>query len=173
VNEVWRARDVKRLEEIATKSGPKVLWEGAFSQLPNSKVLAGYGELRHYFYRGQKVSESRHMGFDFASVERAPVPASNSGVVVFAGDLGVYGNTVIIDHGMGLMSLYGHLSEIGVKKGQFVKKGEQIGWTGVSGLALGDHLHFGILLQGYEVNPKEWLDPKWVKTHITQVLQAR
>ncbi|MCX8164869.1 MAG: M23 family metallopeptidase [Aquificaceae bacterium] len=112
------------------------------------------------------------MGFDFASLERTPVPAGNSGLVVFAGDLGIYGNTVIIDHGMGLMSLYGHLSEIRVKEGQFVKKGESIGRSGATGLALGDHLHFGILVQGYETNPIEWLDPKWIKNNILAVLEA-
>ncbi len=173
INEVWRQRDVARLGEIGRKSEPKVLWEGAFLQLPNSKVFAGYGDIRHYYYQGQKVSESRHMGFDFASVERAQVPASNSGVVVFTGDLGIYGNTVVIDHGMGLMSLYGHLSEVGVKEGQYVKKGEVIGKTGKTGLALGDHLHFGILVQGYEVNPLQWLDSKWIRDNILSVLEAR
>ncbi len=173
VNELWRQRDMARLQEIGRKSEPRVLWEGAFLQLPKSKVLAGYGEIRHYYYNGQKVSESRHMGFDFASVERAQVPASNSGVVVFTGDLGIYGNTVVIDHGMGLMSLYGHLSEVGVKEGQYVKKGEVIGRTGKTGLALGDHLHFGILVQGYEVNPLQWLDSKWIRDNILSVLEAR
>ncbi|MEN3029176.1 MAG: M23 family metallopeptidase [Aquificaceae bacterium] len=173
VNELWRARDAKKLEEIGKKSEPRVLWEGAFLQLPNSKVFAGYGDQRHYMYEGQKVSESKHMGFDFASLERAPVPAGNSGVVVYAGWLGIYGNTVILDHGMGLMSLYGHLSEVGVKEGQFVKKGEIIGRTGATGLALGDHLHFGLLVQGYEVNPLHWLDQKWIKSHINPVLEAR
>lgn len=173
VNEVWRSRDVKRVEEIGKKTEPRVLWEGAFIQLPNSKVFATYGDIRLYFYGGQQVSESRHMGLDFASVERSPIPASNSGVVVFTGDIGIYGNTVIIDHGLGLMSLYGHLSEIGVKEGQFVKKGEVIGRTGKTGLALGDHLHFGVLVQGYEVNPVEWLDPKWINNSIITVLEAR
>lgn len=173
VNEVWRSRDVKKVEEIGKRSEPRVLWEGAFLQLPNSKVFATYGDIRYYYYNGEKVSESRHMGFDFASVERAPVPASNSGVVVFTGSIGIYGNTVIIDHGMGLMSLYGHLSEISVKEGQFVKKGEIIGRTGNTGFALGDHLHFGIVVQGYEVNPIEWFDPKWIKNNVISVLEAK
>ncbi len=173
VNELWRSRDVERLSQVGKKSEPRVLWQGAFLQLPNSKVLAGYGDHRYYYYKGQQVSESRHMGFDFASVERALVPASNSGIVVFAGNLGIYGNTVIIDHGMGLMSLYGHLSEIHVKEGQFVKKGEPIGRTGKTGLALGDHLHFGVLVQGYEVNPLQWLDERWIRNNILPVLEAR
>jgi len=166
VNEEWRKRDVKKLSEITQKSEPVKLWKGAFIQLPNSKVLSTYGVERFYYYKGQQVSESRHMGYDFASVERAPVPASNSGVVVFVGTLGIYGNVVLIDHGLGLFSLYGHLSEISVKEGQYVRKGDIIGRTGRTGLALGDHLHFGILVHGQEVDPIYWLDPKWLKTNI-------
>ncbi|MFN7065224.1 MAG: M23 family metallopeptidase [Aquificaceae bacterium] len=173
INEMWRSRDMKRIEEIGRRSEPRILWEGAFLQLPKSKVFATYGDIRYYYYQGQKVSESRHMGFDFASVEGAPVPAANSGVVVFAGYLGIYGNTVIVDHGMGLMSLYGHLSEVLVKEGQFVKRGELVGRTGDTGFALGDHLHFGMVLHGYEVNPIEWFDPKWIKDNLKAVLDAR
>ncbi len=166
VNEEWRKRDVSKLSEITQKSEPVKLWKGAFLQLPNSKVLSTYGVERFYYYKGQQVSQSRHMGYDFASVERAPVPTSNDGVVVFVGTLGIYGNVVLIDHGLGLFSLYGHLSEISVKEGQYVKKGDIIGRTGKTGLALGDHLHFGIVVHGQEVDPIYWLDPKWLKNNI-------
>jgi murein DD-endopeptidase MepM/ murein hydrolase activator NlpD len=173
IHEDWRRENIKKVEELGKRSEPKALWEGAFLQLPNSKVLAGYGDIRHYYHKGQLVSESRHMGYDFASVAQAPVPASNSGIVAFAGFLGIYGNTVIVDHGFGLMSLYGHLSEMTVKEGQYVKKGQTIGRTGATGLALGDHLHFGIIVQGYEVNPTEWLDPAWIERVIMPVLKER
>lgn len=173
VNEVWRSKDASVLLELGKKSEPKMLWEGPFLQLPNSKVISTYGDVRFYIYKGQQVSESRHMGYDFASLSKAPIPASNSGVVVFARPLGIYGNAVVIDHGFGLMSLYGHLSEIHVKEGQFVKKGETIGRTGTTGLALGDHLHFGVLVQGYEVNPVEWLDSRWIEKRIVPVMQAK
>jgi murein DD-endopeptidase MepM/ murein hydrolase activator NlpD len=166
VNEEWRKRDVNKLSEITQKSEPVKLWKGAFLQLPNSKVLSTYGVERFYYYKGELISQSRHMGYDFASVERAPVPASNGGVVVFVGTLGIYGNVVLIDHGLGLFSLYGHLSESSVKEGQYVKKGDIIGRTGRTGLALGDHLHFGILVHGQEVDPIYWLDPRWLKTNI-------
>ena len=166
VNEEWRNRDVKKLSEITQKSEPVKLWKGAFLQLPNSKVLSTYGVERFYYYKGQQVSQSRHMGYDFASVERAPVPASNDGVVVFVGTLGIYGSVVLIDHGLGLFSLYGHLSEVSVKEGQYVRKGDIIGRTGRTGLALGDHLHFGIIVHGQEVDPIYWLDPEWLKTNI-------
>lgn len=173
VNELWRQENVSTLEKLGSKSESRILWEGAFLQLPKSKVLAGYGDKRYYYYKGELVSESRHMGYDFASVERAVVPAGNSGVVVFAKSLGIYGNTVVIDHGFGLMSLYGHLSEIWVKEGQYVKKGEPIGRTGKTGLALGDHLHFGVLVQGYEVNPIEWFDERWIENRVMPVIHGR
>ena len=166
VNEEWRKRDVNKLSEITQKSEPVKLWKGAFLQLPNSKVLSTYGIERFYYYKGELISQSRHMGYDFASVERAPVPASNDGVVVFVGTLGIYGNVVLINHGLGLFSLYGHLSEISVKEGQYVKRGDIIGRTGTTGLASGDHLHFGILVHGQEVDPIYWLDPKWLKNNI-------
>ncbi len=173
VNEGWRKENLAKLFEMGRKSEPRKLWDGAFIQLPNSKVISTYGDIRHYYYSGKHISISRHLGYDFASIERAPVPASNGGVVVFTGELGIYGSTVIIDHGLGVMSLYGHLSQIDVKEGQYVKKGETVGRTGRTGLALGDHLHFGILVQGYEVNPLEWMDRMWIANNVESVLKAR
>ncbi|SNZ11385.1 M23 family metallopeptidase [Hydrogenobacter hydrogenophilus] len=172
VNENWRKKDVENLKRIGSNSTAKKLWEGNFLQLPGSKVISTFGDIRYYYYQDREISMSRHMGYDFASVENAPVPASNSGIVVFTGNMGIYGNMVVIDHGFGLMSLYGHLSEIKVKKRQFVKKGDIIANTDSTGLALGDHLHFGIMVHGIEVNPKEWLDAKWLKTNIDSVLEA-
>lgn len=172
VNENWRKKDVEHLKSIGSNSTAKKLWEGSFLQLPGSKVISTFGDIRYYYYQGREISMSRHMGYDFASTKNAPVPASNSGIVVFTGSMGIYGNIVVIDHGFGLMSLYGHLSEIKVKKGQFVKKGDIIANTDSTGLALGDHLHFGIMVHGIEVNPKEWLDSKWIKTNIDSVLQT-
>ncbi|HEB75132.1 MAG TPA: M23 family metallopeptidase [Nitrospirae bacterium] len=166
VNEQWRQRDVRRLAAIGRDSAPRMLWKGRFLQLKNSKVMAAYGDRRVYLYRGRPISRSVHLGYDLASVSNASVGAANSGVVKFAGDLGIYGNAVIIDHGLGLMSLYGHLSEILVEEGQEVKKGELIARTGSSGLAGGDHLHFGILVQGVEVSPLYWWDKRWIRANV-------
>ena len=105
-------------------------------------------------------------------MRNADVPAANSGRVVYTGDLGIYGNLVVIDHGLGLMSLYSHLSEIQVNKGDVVKKGQTIARTGSTGLAFGDHLHFGMLVGGVEVTPLEWIDPKWIRDNITGRLEA-
>jgi len=166
VNEEWRQRDVRRLAAIGRDSAPRMLWKGRFLQLKNSKVMAAYGDRRVYLYKGRPISRSVHLGYDLASVSNAPVEAANSGIVKFAGDLGIYGNAVIIDHGLGLMSLYGHLSETLVEDGQEVEKGELIARTGSSGLAGGDHLHFGILVQGVEVSPLYWWDKRWIKANI-------
>jgi murein DD-endopeptidase MepM/ murein hydrolase activator NlpD len=134
--------------------------------MPNSKVGAGFAEQRSYMYEGKEVDKQVHLGYDLASTSRAQVPAANDGVVAFAGPLGIYGQAVIIDHGMGLFSLYGHLSEVSAQKGQAIARGEIMGRTGTTGLAGGDHLHYGILLSGEFVDPIEWFDKKWIKEHL-------
>ncbi|RLJ70143.1 murein DD-endopeptidase MepM/ murein hydrolase activator NlpD [Hydrogenivirga caldilitoris] len=169
VNEEVRAENERKIAEVGGNSAPQRYWRGNFIQLKNSKVISRYGEKRTYTYRGKPISSSRHMGYDLASVKNSRVPAANHGVVVFAGDLGIYGNTVIIDHGYGLMSLYAHLADFRVSKGDMVKKGQVIGYTDMTGLAFGDHLHFGILIDGYEVTPLEWWDSKWIRTRIEPV----
>ncbi len=172
VNEEWRKMNESKIREIGRKSEPRKLWKGKFLQLKNSKVISLFGELRYYRYKGRIVSKSRHLGYDLASIKNAKVQAANNGVVVFVGDLGIYGNTIIIDHGLGVMSLYSHLGSMLVEEGQYVKKGEIIGTTDTTGLAFGDHLHFGILVHGVEVTPLEWWDPKWLRNNIEKVMNS-
>ena len=171
VNEEWRESNLKKLAEVSLETAPEILWKDRFLQLKNSEVTAIYGDRRTYLYKGKITSKSSHLGYDLASVKNSKVIAANSGLVRFAEDLGIYGKTVIIDHGLGLMSLYGHLSNIMVEKGQSVEKGEVIARTGSTGLAGGDHLHFGILIHGYEVSPLHWWDPHWVKVNVTDLLE--
>lgn len=166
INEEWRQRSLEDLAAIAKNTEPRILWEGRFLQMKNSKVMATYGDARTYIYQGKEISNSVHLGYDLASVANAKVEAANSGIIRFAGDLSIYGNTVIIDHGFGLMSLYGHLSAIMVQEGQEVKKGEIVARTGDSGLAGGDHLHFGVLMHGYEISPLYWWDAQWIKINV-------
>ena len=146
-------------------TGPPV-WKGRFKALPNAAKRAGFADERHYYYKGKEIDQAYHMGLDLASIKNAPVPAANFGKVVFAGDLGIYGNTVILDHGAGLYTSYSHLGAITVTPGDEVKKGEIIGRTDTTGLAGGDHLHFATIVQGVFVNPIEWLDEKWIRDHI-------
>ena len=148
------------------------LWEGTFLRLPNSAPRGSFAQLRSYFYHGKQVDQQTHLGIDLASLAHSPVPAANVGKVVYADDLGIYGQCIIIDHGLGLQTLYGHLSRIGAKVGDQVHKGQIIGTTGDTGLAGGDHLHFGVVISGEQVNPIEWWDPSWIRNNVTGKLQA-
>jgi murein DD-endopeptidase MepM/ murein hydrolase activator NlpD len=138
--------------------------------MKNAAPRAFFGDRRTYFYNGQQISESIHNGVDLASLANAPIEASNSGIVRFTGAIGIYGNSVIIDHGMGLSTLYSHLNSISVKPNQEVKKGEVIGVSGTTGLAGGDHLHFGIAINGQFIDPVEWWDPHWIADNVTKKL---
>ena len=141
-------------------------WDGAFVQMRNSSVTSDFAEIRHYTYGGERVSRARHYGFDLASTATAPITASNAGTVIYADDNGIYGTLVLIDHGMGITSLYGHLSSLAVEVGERVEKGQELGRSGATGLAGGDHLHFAILVGRTYVDPVEWWDPKWVREHV-------
>lgn len=166
INRDLRRENAEQIHEICRESSEDRLWQGAFTQLPNSSVGSRFGERRSYVYDGNEVDRQVHLGHDFASTARAEVPVANSGVVAFSGDLGIYGQSVIVDHGLGLFSLYGHLSEIAAEKGQVLAQGEVLGRTGSSGLAGGDHLHFAMMVGGTFVDPDEWIDPTWIQEHI-------
>ncbi len=173
VNEEMRKENENKIIEITKNSAPKMLWQGKFLQMRNSKVFSNFGEMRNYEYKGEIVSHSRHLGYDLASTKNVQIEASNSGIVAFAGGLGIYGNTVIIDHGLGLMSMYAHLSSISVKEGESVEKEYTIGRSGMTGLAGGDHLHFAILIHGVYVSPLPWWDKNWIEKRILNILHNR
>ena len=170
VNRDLRVKNSETIQELARKSTAKFLWNKPFLMLPNGKVMATYGEKRTYKYNNEPVDTQTHLGYDLASVQRAEIPSPNSGVVLFAGFLGIYGNAVIIDHGYGLMSILGHMSSISVTEGQEISRGAVIGRTGSTGLAGGDHLHYGILLDGLPVNPVEWSDSHWIRDRLARKL---
>jgi murein DD-endopeptidase MepM/ murein hydrolase activator NlpD len=171
-NSELRGHDLKILSECGRKTSPVPLWQGSFLRLPNSAPRGSFAQLRSYFYHGKQVDQQTHLGIDLASLAHSPVPAANAGTVVYADDLGIYGQCVIIDHGLGLQTLYGHLSRIGVKAGDPVQQGQIIGNTGNTGLAGGDHLHFGTVVSGEQVNPIEWWDPVWIRNNVTGKLKA-
>ncbi len=164
-----KAEDMKR--QLAGRTKPQPLWTGAFVQPRNTKVFSNFAESRSYRYHGAQVDTAVHLGFDLASLKQSPVPAANSGVVVFAGPLTIYGNAVVVDHGLGLQTLYAHLSSIGVKEGDQVKQGQELARSGTTGLALGDHLHYEVMIGGVSVTPVEWWDAKWIRDHIGRPLQ--
>lgn len=172
INDTIRKENFKTLGEVGRSTEKALLWKGPFTRLPNSAPRAGFADHRVYQYEDQTIDRQVHMGVDLASVAHAPVPAANSGKVVFAETLGIYGRSVVIDHGFGLFSLYAHLNSIEVQKGQQVEKDDLIGHTGVTGLAGGDHLHFAIMVHNTFVDPLEWWDPAWIKNNVTDKIDT-
>jgi murein DD-endopeptidase MepM/ murein hydrolase activator NlpD len=172
--------DVRRgNEEIIKKITSKVPKERIesfsvtpFYPLKNAAAVASFGDHRFYRYQNSEVSQSFHVGLDLASTAEATILSSNEGKVVFAEQNGIYGENLIISHGLGLYTLYGHCSNFLVSLGDEVKKDQPVAKTGVTGLALGDHLHFGVLVQGIEVRPEEWMDSSWLQDNIFSVLDA-
>jgi murein DD-endopeptidase MepM/ murein hydrolase activator NlpD len=171
VNRHLRAANYMEITGITANAEDTMLWEGPFLRFPNSAPRAAYADFRKYYYNGKKIDEQVHMGIDLASLARSAVPAGNNGKVVFADDLGIYGKTVLIDHGYGLFSMYSHLSHIGSDVGQTVARGDTIGKSGITGLAAGDHLHYAVMLHNTFVNPIEWWDGHWIKDNITQKIE--
>ena len=171
INGDLRKKNGDTITALAAKSQPKMLWTAAFAQMGNSQVESRFADRRTYFFEDKEIDRQVHLGFDLASVQQAPVHASNAGVVVFADFLGIYGNCVIVDHGLGVQSLYAHLSTIGSKVGDTVTKGQELGRTGATGLAGGDHLHFTMLLQGVPVNPVEWWDQHWMDDRVIRKIK--
>ncbi len=167
VNREMRKKNYETLTRLSEKATPEITWEGVFMRLPQAANRAQFADHRDYKYRGKIIDRQVHLGADLASLQQAPVPAANGGTVVFTGDVGIYGNTVVVEHGFGLFSLYSHLSSIQANAGDRVAKGDIIGRTGVTGLAVGDHLHFGMMVHDTLVNPIEWWDAHWIKDNIT------
>jgi murein DD-endopeptidase MepM/ murein hydrolase activator NlpD len=170
INRNLRKKNAQTLKELGQKSARQFLWNQPFLPMMNAAITAAFADRRTYVYNGKDIDQQDHLGFDMASVERDAIRASNRGRVVLARFFGIYGNAVVIDHGYGLQSLYGHLSSIAVREGQDVQSGQELGRSGQTGLAGGDHLHFTMLLQGLAVTPVEWWDPHWIQDRIARKL---
>ena len=170
INNDLRRENHQALSLLKDKTSPEKLWDGVWLSHRNGQTMARFADHRFYLYKGRAVDDKVHLGVDLASLANAPVLASNNGMVLFADRLGIYGLAVVIDHGQGLVSVYGHLSKMDVSPGQKVKKGQPIGLTGDTGVAGGDHLHFSVMLQGVFVNPVEWWDPRWIRDNVTKKL---
>ena len=170
INGEMRQANNQTLADLRFKTEPKVLWNGPFFRL--GKVESFFADQRSYLYNGKKVDSQMHLGFDLSDVQAAPVKAANSGRVVYADKLGIYGNCVVVDHGYGLQSIYGHLRQIDVKVGDSVQKEQVLGRSGETGLAGGDHLHFSLQVDGVQVQPIEWWDSHWMQDRIHSKLPA-
>jgi len=171
VNGELRKSNAQEIAALAAKTSPTRLWEGTFVQLGNSQVEASFADRRTYVYKGKEIDQQTHLGFDLAVTEHVPVAAANAGTVLNASWLGIYGNCVILDHGMGVQSLYAHLMSFDVKVGDKVTRGQIVGRSDSTGLAGGDHLHFTMLVGGRMVNPVEWWDAHWIADRVERKLK--
>ena len=166
-NEMRRANN-KVLSDLQFKTADRFLWSQPFVRQSHSQAESSFAEVRNYIYQGKKIDQQVHLGYDLAVTQHVGVEASNDGRVVYAAPLGIYGNCIVVDHGYGLQTLYGHLSHIDVHEGDMVKRGQVMGTSGQTGMAGGDHIHFGMLLDGVQIDPKEWWDGHWIKDHIAK-----
>ena len=168
INSEMRRENNKTLSDLRLKTEGRFLWSQPFLQQPNTKVEANFADVRNYIYQGRKIDQQVHLGYDLSSTQHVDVMAANDGRVVYAAPLGIYGNCIVLDHGYGLQSIYGHLSEIAVHEGDTVKRGQSMGKSGMTGMAGGDHIHFSMQLEGVQIDPKEWWDAHWIKDHIAK-----
>ena len=173
INGELRRKNAEKIASLARQTAPEMLWRGVvFHPFTNTAVESAFADHRTYLYKGREVDQQIHLGFDLASFAGTPIVSANRGKVLFADELGIYGNCVIVDHGMGVQSLYAHLSSIEVQPGQMVDKEQQLGRSGMTGLAGGDHLHFTFLVNGRMVNPVEWWDAHWIEDRILRKLRT-
>jgi len=148
VNSEMRRANNKTLSDLRLKTADRFLWSRPFIRQPHSQAEANFADMRNYIYQGQKIDQQVHLGYDLAVTQHVGVEASNDGTVVYAAPLGIYGNCIVVDHGYGLQTIYGHLSRIDVHEGDTVKQGQVMGLSGQTGMAGGDHIHFAMQLDG-------------------------
>ena len=168
INTDMRRENNKTLFDLRQKTADQFLWSQPFVRQSHSQNESTFADVRNYIYQGKKIDQQVHLGYDLAVTQHVGVEASNDGRVVYAAPLGIYGNCIVVDHGYGLQTLYGHLSHIDVHEGDMVKRGQVMGTSGQTGMAGGDHIHFGMLLDGVQIDPKEWWDSHWIKDHIAK-----
>jgi murein DD-endopeptidase MepM/ murein hydrolase activator NlpD len=168
INGELRKKNNQQLSDLRMKTEEKILWSGPFIHW--GKEEANFADVRNWIYNGKKIDQQAHLGFDLSDVANGPVSAANDGRVVYASDLGIYGNCVVLDHGYALQSFYGHMRQIDVKVGDLVKKGQKMGIAGETGLAGGVHVHFGMQIDGVQINPREWWDEHWIQDRILSKL---
>jgi murein DD-endopeptidase MepM/ murein hydrolase activator NlpD len=168
INSEMRRANNKVLSDLRLKTESRFLWSQPFLRQSHSQAESSFADVRNYIYQGKKIDQQVHLGYDLAVTQHVGVEASNDGRVVYAAPLGIYGNCIVVDHGYGLQTIYGHLSQIAVHEGDMVKRGQVMGTSGQTGMAAGDHIHFAMQLEGIQIDPKEWWDPHWIKDHVAK-----
>ncbi|MFZ4729201.1 MAG: M23 family metallopeptidase [Pseudanabaena sp.] len=137
---------------------PQKFWNGAFLRPNEGEITTGFGIQR--YYNGVFADDYYHRGVDYAGGTGSPVIAPASGYIRLVGTVSqgflLHGNTIGLDHGQGVASIFLHLSEIYVKEGDFVKAGQVIGAVGATGAVTGPHLHWGLYVNGEAIDPVAW-----------------
>ncbi len=170
VNREIRKENRAKMAELSRQTAATPLWQGNFRRQPKAATLALFADYRTYYYKGKQIDKTVHLGHDLASVAQDELIAENFGEVIWAEYLGIYGLCVVVDHGLGLQSLYAHMSQLEVQVGDRVDRGQVIGRSGTTGLAGGDHLHLGVFVSGVAVQPIEWWDKHWLQNNIDSKL---
>ena len=168
INTEMRRANNKTLADLRFKTADHFLWTQTFMRQEHSAAEATFADVRSYIYKGVKIDEQVHLGYDLAVTQHVRVQASNDGVILYAAPLGIYGNCVVVDHGYGLQTIYGHMSQFQVHVGDTVKRGQVMGLSGMTGMAGGDHIHFAMQLDGVQIDAKEWWDPHWIRDHVSR-----
>jgi murein DD-endopeptidase MepM/ murein hydrolase activator NlpD len=168
INTDMRRANNKTLSDLQFKTADRFLFSQPFARQSHSQAEASFADVRNYIYQGKKIDQQVHLGYDLAVTQHVGVEASNDGRVVYAAPLGIYGNCIVVDHGYGLQTIYGHLSHIDVHAGDMVRRGQVMGQSGMTGMAGGDHIHFAMQLDGVQIDPKEWWDGHWIHDHIAR-----
>src|SRR5579863_1460401 len=168
INNEMRKANNKTLSDLRFKTADHFLFSEPFARQSHSQAEATFADLRNYIYQGKKIDQQVHLGYDLAVTQHVGVEASNDGRIVWAAPLGIYGNCIVVDHGYGLQTIYGHMSHIDVHEGDMVKRSQVQGQSGLTGMAGGDHVHFAMQLDGVQIDPKEWWDPHWIQDHIAR-----
>jgi murein DD-endopeptidase MepM/ murein hydrolase activator NlpD len=168
INNEMRRSNNNTLSNLRFKTADKFLWSQPFTRQAHSQAEATFADIRNYIYQGKKIDQQVHLGYDLAVTQHVGVEASNDGRVVYAAPLGIYGNCIVLDHGYGLQTIYGHMSQINVHEGDMVKRGQAMGLSGMTGMAGGDHIHFAMQLDGVQIDPKEWWDTHWIQDHVAK-----
>ena len=168
INNEMRSANNRTLSDLRLKTADRFLFSQPFARQSHSQAEASFADVRNYIYQGKKIDQQVHLGYDLAVTQHVGVEASNDGRVVYAAPLGIYGNCIVVDHGYGLQTIYGHLSHIEVHEGDLVKRGQVMGQSGMTGMAGGDHIHFAMQLDGVQIDPKEWWDSHWIQDHVAR-----
>lgn len=168
INTEMRKSNNKTLSDLRLKTADHFLWHEVFTRQAHAQAEATFADVRSYIYHGKKIDQQVHLGYDLAVTQHVGVEASNDGKVVWAAPLGIYGNCVVVDHGYGLQTIYGHMSRIDVHEGDMVKRSQVMGLSGMTGMAGGDHIHFAMQLDGVQIDAKEWWDPHWIQDHVAK-----